>query len=417
MKKLFLLVSILFCFYLSNAQQYCITGRFDTTNVFSPSEIDSSIVVFGRNMRTSASFGSSSEGDSIDLYTTIYYPNMTIDPLKKRPLVMLIHGGSFSSGARENMTSEVKYFAAKGYVCATIDYRLGWSDSLQYCKGDNKLHIDAIYRAVQDAKAALRYLSANSATYHIDSTEIFIGGTSAGAFTALAVVFTTEEYFNFLKPGISDTLGHLNSSSNNLTDPYFIKGILSYKGAIFDSSIINSENMIPAIFLHGTADPYYPYYSGNAYNCSNYFTLDGSGSLSKRLRNLGECYELNYKINGDHGEIYPANYTLGRRALFMKRLLCNECDQIIVENQNIINEGNKIIADVKVYPNPVLNNLIVTGVDNTYRYEIYNVSSQIIKSDWFIDNSINFTELAGGFYILTVFDKENKIIIKTKIIK
>ncbi|MEI6122472.1 MAG: T9SS type A sorting domain-containing protein [Bacteroidota bacterium] len=406
MKKTILLLSFLFLLINDvSAQQYCIPGRFDTTNVFIPTDLDSSVVQFGQN--------TSWAGSTINLFMTLYYPALAVDPLSKRPFVMIIHGGSFTHDTRDSMIDEVKYFAAKGYVSATIDYRLGWdSGNPQDCGGDNNLHINAVYRAVQDAKAALRYVSAYSSVYHIDSTEMFIGGTSSGAFASLAVAFISENDFNVVKPGITSLLGPLNSASNSLTDPYIIKGILSYKGAIWDSSVINSSNAIPTIFLHGTADPYYPYYFGNAYTCSNYFTLEGSGSLAKRLDNLDMCYELNYKVNGDHGVIYPAPYTLGRRALFMKKILCGECNQTIVENQIILQDniitgaGNlaEYMNDFNAYPNPATNKIIIemAQLNKTAKILIYNIAGQQVLQQALSESltEINIADMPKGVYII-----------------
>lgn len=421
MKKCLIIFFAMLC-NVAFSQQYCIPGRFDTTNVFTEMELDSVIVQYGQNLNW-VSVPSS-------LSLTMYYPNMTIDTMHKRPFVLLVHGGSFRNGSRYDLVSEVQYFAKKGYVSATIDYRLGWAGSNPAnCSGDNNLHINAVYRAVQDAKAALRFISANASIYHIDSTNIFIGGTSSGAFTSLGVGFISQDEFNIVKPGISTLLGPLDSASNIYTDTYVLKGILSYKGAIWDSIVIDDTDALPTIFLHGTADPYYPYLTGNAYTCSSYFMMQGSGLLAERLDHLEMCYELNYKVNGDHGDIYPATYTLGRRALFMKRILCGECDQIIVEDQVMIvdtlivamqeYQQENALPDFVAYPNPISDYVILRAeVDGNFRYEIYSAAMQVIREDSFCHQTrIDCVDLPEGLYVLVVYDEKQRVVDRIKVVK
>ncbi|MCQ2307587.1 MAG: alpha/beta hydrolase [Bacteroidales bacterium] len=47
------------------------------------------------------------------------------------------------------------------------------------------------YAAIQDAHAAMRYLVENQSVYGIDTSMMFVGGTSAGATTALHLAFMT----------------------------------------------------------------------------------------------------------------------------------------------------------------------------------------------------------------------------------
>ena len=53
--------------------------------------------------------------------------------------------------------------------------------------------ITAIQEALADAQTAVRFLRTNAATYGIDPDRIAIGGSSAGAITALNVGFSSSE--------------------------------------------------------------------------------------------------------------------------------------------------------------------------------------------------------------------------------
>ena len=82
------------------------------------------------------------------------------------PGVVFVHGGGWSSGVRENFAPLAIRLAEHGYAAATISYRL--SPEAKYPA------------AIQDARAAVRWMRANAARYGIDGGRIAIGGASAG---------------------------------------------------------------------------------------------------------------------------------------------------------------------------------------------------------------------------------------------
>lgn len=92
------------------------------------------------------------------------------------PGVILVHGGGWRSGYRENLTPLAIALADAGYVTATISYRLA---------------PEARYpAAVHDVKAAIRWLRANAGAYRVDPAKIAVGGTSAGGQIASLVGVT-----------------------------------------------------------------------------------------------------------------------------------------------------------------------------------------------------------------------------------
>src|SRR5436309_7437974 len=70
------------------------------------------------------------------------------DAAQSHPAVMCIHGGGFRAGSRKGYIEQCIRLAQRGYVAATVDYRLA-----------PKAPFPA---AVHDVKAALRYLRANA---------------------------------------------------------------------------------------------------------------------------------------------------------------------------------------------------------------------------------------------------------------
>ena len=116
-----------------------------------------------------------------DLNMDLYYPNEPT-PLA-RPLLVLIHGGAFYNGDKQSVgfPEMGQHFAQRGFVVASINYRLGFRPT-------GKSIDRAGYRAVQDAHAALRFLISRADEFQIDTNNIFVAGTSAGAITALNAV-------------------------------------------------------------------------------------------------------------------------------------------------------------------------------------------------------------------------------------
>lgn len=71
---------------------------------------------------------------------------------------------------------------------------------------------------------------------------------------------------------------------------------------------------------------------------------------------------------------------------------------------------------ISIYPNPVLNELSISGMEGINRYFIYNLAGQIILSGE-VHNTINLQSISSGNYILVLQNKENQIIFKQKFTK
>jgi para-nitrobenzyl esterase len=129
------------------------------------------------------------ENQTVTLQLDMYQP--TGDTVRQRPAIVWVHGGSFTNGDKTSpeLVDEATTFSQKGYVNVSINYRLetpGCSGTLSNC-------IPAIQEATADAQTAVRWLRANAATYGVDPNRIAIGGSSAGAITALNVGYSSSE--------------------------------------------------------------------------------------------------------------------------------------------------------------------------------------------------------------------------------
>ena len=207
--------------------------------------------VFGTVSTTSnVTYGSATNigGQTITLTFDFYEP--TGDTVTQRPAIVWVHGGSFSSGDKTSaeLVDEANTFSMKGYVNASINYRLepgGCSASSPTANC-----VTAIQEALADAQTAVRFLRTNAATYGIDPGRIAIGGSSAGAITALHVGFRSSE------------------------DPSAAVGAaVSLSGASLLVTIDSGD--APSLLFHGTADPIVPYqWAVNTYNAALTAGLD-----------------------------------------------------------------------------------------------------------------------------------------------
>ena len=191
--------------------------------------------------------------EDLPLLLDIYQPQN--DNIKKRPLLLFIHGGAFFFGDKENTIQQVitNEVVKKGFVLASINYRLGTSISVGAIER-------TIYREVQDARAALRYLIHHKDLYGIDPEQIYLAGSSAGGIVALTTSFMEpHEVFSSADRGflrLREDLGGLDDSGNDLVADIKVRGVISMWGGVTDLKII--DNHIPTLLFHGTADNVVP---------------------------------------------------------------------------------------------------------------------------------------------------------------
>jgi acetyl esterase/lipase len=92
-----------------------------------------------------------SDLQNVDLYMDIFEPSG--DTLDQRPLIILCFGGGFLSGSKDHWSIRLlaQELAKRGFVTATMDYRLGMNIF------DRFLAMRAVYRGVQDGRSAVRF--------------------------------------------------------------------------------------------------------------------------------------------------------------------------------------------------------------------------------------------------------------------
>ncbi|HEV3221641.1 MAG TPA: alpha/beta hydrolase [Puia sp.] len=270
-------------------------------------------IQYGSNKDTS--------GKIVSLTMDLYFPAGATSA-GNYPLVMMIHGGSYLNGDKTDLTSYCNILADSGFVVASINYRLGWRVGNGECKGDTISLIQAGYRALQDANAAMRFLMTNAKLYGLDTGRVFAGGSSAGSSLALNLAFIHNNDLNLFTPVEFSLLGPINTADNNLTSSFKIKGICNMWGALPDSNLITASSATPTISFHGTDDNVIPYDVGYNESCSNSIRLYGSACIQRRLEFYNTPAISNFVIGGGHDPIvYTPGFLMSNTSCFFHRLI------------------------------------------------------------------------------------------------
>jgi lysophospholipase L1-like esterase/dienelactone hydrolase len=193
----------------------------------------------------------------------VYLPPQQ-DTSMKRPLMIFIHGGGFRNNTKVGAFNGLVCtgLAQRGYVAASIDYRLGIDSS-----NSDEAYFEAFVRAVQDAKSAVRYLKENALAFRIDTAQVFIMGSSAGAMTALGVAYL-DQYE--VPVSVSSKWGLLNPIKSTISTN--VHGVVNCWGALTNLSFMK-EGDVPVFSVHGEMDKTVPFDSSYSWHGFKYGSL------------------------------------------------------------------------------------------------------------------------------------------------
>ncbi len=110
-----------------------------------------------------------------DISLELYRPTQVLKPL---PLVVVIHGGSWQSGTRLELSELSRHLTSRGYAVASLDYGLAPANTFP--------------APVEDIRAAFAFLKARSMELSLDMSRVVLLGRSAGAQIALAAAHDAE---------------------------------------------------------------------------------------------------------------------------------------------------------------------------------------------------------------------------------
>ncbi len=308
-----LVITLLAFFQNTYAQRYL-------NEVFSNVTVTNN-VKYGRNI--SVLTGSPA---AQDLFMDVYEP--TGDTATMRPVVIYLHTGSFlptplngsPTGSRKDsaVVEMCSKFAKRGYVACAVSYRLGWNPQSADQDVRTGTLLNAVYRAIQDAKSSVRFMRENFSiggnTFKIDTSKFVVGGQGSGGYVAFAYASldkvselnlqkfinstTFQPYVNQLLAGnfAGTDSTFLNSpSQNHPTYSDKVSMIFNAGGAIGDSSWLEAGD-VPMVAFHVPSDPFAPFtYGAVIVPVLNYFVVNVSGSrdVIRRANQLGNNDVIN----------------------------------------------------------------------------------------------------------------------------
>ena len=173
----------------------------------------------------------------------IYFPPDHDRRLAPVPGLILFHGGGWGGGDLSQFRRACEYFASRGLVAATANYRMLAKDEAKSLPPDHSRK----RVCVTDAKSAIRWFKQQATELGIDPQRIITGGGSAGGH--VSVLATTN-------PGLNDPADARDIDTDVvaylLFNPAFSE--VDHRDAEIDVLRYLAADLPPAIVFFGTDD-------------------------------------------------------------------------------------------------------------------------------------------------------------------
>jgi hypothetical protein len=419
-------------------------------------------------------------GQSVTLKMDIYKPVCNDTTFNQHwPLMVLVHGGAFLAGSKDDPSIQdlCKQFAKRGYVTASIGYRLGFiaDDVAWNCNypqyncvfaADSAEWIRAYYRAVQDAKGAIRFLVNRYQQFSIDTTNVFVAGESAGGFIALGTALLdvsserpTQTFALSTVPAPSSNtvscsyapsvplfnpvsrpdLGSIEGSIEPIAFDFTIKAVGNFYGGMMSNLLTfsNPSKPKPAIYLfHQPCDLVVPIDSGRVYQGLSWCMTNGYGCSaiantpkvfgSRAISNWNTSGILGYLVQPEYTTVnFPFSYLFGQASCIDQvNFPCHAYDNKVLREQNMAIFFSGLVtsssicdtisgmgypsldAQLSVSPNPFTNELYVQlPYGEGFQYEIHDITGQLIQTATLSDESrftLDSSGLTSGAFLISV---------------
>lgn len=338
------------------------------------------------------------------------------DTSSARPLIIAIHGGAWAGGNKGELEAFGDYMAKRGFVVASVSYRLSLPDNILCWPGEVdsiRMHRAAM-RGIQDAKAAVRYFRANAGVFRIDPDYIFALGVSAGAFNALGLGYMDDQderpgacaaqpqYGEWLGNLLLPDMGSIEGNGGNPSQSSAVRAVVSLSGAVTSLDVFDGPDDPPLLAFHGDADDVVPY----GYDCA----LQG-------LIDLG-LFDKCIRVNGP--EVYiPAAQALGVPAELVTfpggghEITPEQLEVIVAETTDFFCElmwsavAVKEVQerfDVRLFPNPVTSKRITAEVPESCLGRglgFFDLNGKLLMHVPVLTTSqeIDLSTLPPGFYV------------------
>lgn len=161
----------------------------------------------------------------------------------KKPCVVFVFGGGFITGSRDASLYQLYFnrLAENNYKVISIDYRLGLKGAKWPTIFNTSVLKNAIAMAVTDLYDATGYLISNAERLGIDTSQVILSGSSAGAITVLQADWEKRNH---------------TTISKSLPENFQYKGVIAFAGAILSYTGKPKYHIPPAptMMFHGTED-------------------------------------------------------------------------------------------------------------------------------------------------------------------
>ena len=421
-------------------------------------------------------------GRTDSLFVDIYKP--VGDSNCKRPLLIMIHGGAWISGSKldPDVSWIAKQMAKRGYVVASVQYRLGTHKAAYYtpyalCNSyinplglntciynyDTSEYIRANYRAMQDAKGALRFMKSRHMLDSSDINNAYAGGVSAGGFTALALAFMDKSSEKPSVCGAIDTvavadadlytcyvgtidrsrpdLGSIDGDLHIGTYDATVKGVVNFFGGFFDPYIIDSTSDSIALYLyHNTTDVIVECRKRTVYQTLNGCISGICQPIYFRPWVHGGCAILDYLDSNSRPVILyddvnnlgspnciasPPGHSIHGIGLRVERVSGFFASEIAKTGNHP--DSNCIVASgldqpelengISIHPNPASDqfNVIIDGTFEKHDLKIIDITGKqrLLLSNVKSNNyHVDLDALEPGMYFIQIWFKDNGMVVK-----
>lgn len=235
------------------------------------------------------------------------------DTAADRPVIIIAPGGGFRSQNRASVAMIAEDFARRGYVAATMDYRV----LTQAPTNADELAVAGV-RATQDMFAAVRFFRADGEGANVLGTRpdaIFVGGTSAGGIMAMLAATldpadaisrpALQDFFN-ANGGVYGTVGENDAAASS------VQGSLALSGGVLDLATVDAQSA-PLYGAHEEFDAIVPCQTAAETSSFTGLIVSGACDVVPAYNAVGAAAEL-YLVEGSVGHV---NFnTQQRREIF-----------------------------------------------------------------------------------------------------
>lgn len=248
------------------------------------------------------------------------------DDVENRPLIIFIHTGNFlpplfNGGITGDKIDSAgvnlcKQWARRGFVAASINYRLGWNPESTDPDTRRGTLLQAVFRALHDTQSAVRFFKASvddGNPYGIDPDKVVLFGQGSGGYVAQAYA-TLDDYVAeiaslpkfqgnegpYVIPAVDGDIDG-GPGLTRLPDPRQEAGIskeihmsCNAGGALADISWLDAGE-VPMVSIHAIRDPFAPFDDGTVVvptTNENVVDVSGANVFIQTANDLGNNFPI-----------------------------------------------------------------------------------------------------------------------------